>query len=65
VFIGAILLLVAAIRLLGGTFQPRHHFGLEASIWYWHFVDAVWLLLFVVFYWWPAADASLERTLRL
>jgi heme/copper-type cytochrome/quinol oxidase subunit 3 len=65
VFIGATLLLIAAVRLLGGTFQPRHHFGLEASIWYWHFVDAVWLLLFLVFYWWPAADASVERSLGL
>lgn len=65
VFIGATLLLIAALRILGTSFQPRHHFGLEASIWYWHFVDAVWLLLFLVFYWWPAAQASIDRTLGL
>jgi cytochrome c oxidase subunit 3 len=65
VLIGATLLLIAALRLLGTSLQPRHHFGLEASIWYWHFVDAVWLLLFLVFYWWPSAHASIERTLGL
>jgi len=65
VFIGATLLLIAMLRLFGTSYQPRHHFGLEASIWYWHFVDAVWLLLFLVFYWWPVVDGSIERTLGL
>lgn len=65
VLVGATLLLIAALRLLGSTFQPRHHFGLEAAIWYWHFVDAVWLLLFLVFYWWPSAHASIEPSLGL
>jgi cytochrome c oxidase subunit 3 len=65
VFIGASLLLIGAVRVLGSSLQPRHHFGLEASVWYWHFVDVVWLLLFLVFYWWPAAQASIERTLGL
>jgi heme/copper-type cytochrome/quinol oxidase subunit 3 len=58
VFIGATLLAIAAVRLLGGSFEPRRHFGLEASIWYWHFVDAVWLFLFMVFYWWPTASIA-------
>ncbi len=65
VFIGATLLLISAIRLTGNSFRPRHHFGLEASVWYWHFVDVVWLMLFLVFYWWPAAHVSVERTLGL
>lgn len=65
VLVGATLLVIAAFRILGTSLLPRHHFGLEASIWYWHFVDAVWLLLFLVFYWWPAATGAVERTLGL
>ena len=33
-------------------FTREHHFGFEAAAWYWHFVDVVWLFLFVSIYWW-------------
>ena len=38
-------------RALKGQFDAEHHFGFEAAAWYWHFVDVVWLLLFVLVYW--------------
>jgi cytochrome c oxidase subunit 3 len=37
------------------AFQPRQHFGFEAAAWYWHFVDVVWLFLFLSIYWWGGA----------
>ncbi len=51
VTIGAIMLTVMLVRSLRGHFTPDHHFGFEAAAWYWHFVDVVWLLLFVLVYW--------------
>jgi cytochrome c oxidase subunit 3 len=51
VTIGAIMLTVMLARILRGHFTPDHHFGFEAAAWYWHFVDVVWLLLFVLVYW--------------
>jgi len=51
VTIGVIMLTVMLFRVLAGHFKPDHHFGFEAVAWYWHFVDVVWLLLFVVVYW--------------
>nr|YP_009941517.1 cytochrome c oxidase subunit III [Pseudocrangonyx joolaei]QOC70575.1 cytochrome c oxidase subunit III [Pseudocrangonyx joolaei] len=54
VLIGSALLLISLARLQMGHFSKDHHFGLEASIWYWHFVDVVWLFLFVSIYWWGA-----------
>jgi len=50
VTLGAIMLLVIAIRSMKGHFKPRHHFGFEAVAWYWHFVDVVWLGLFIFVY---------------
>ena len=38
-------------RLMRGHFDERHHFAFEAAAWYWHFVDVVWLVLFVCVYW--------------
>jgi heme/copper-type cytochrome/quinol oxidase subunit 3 len=52
VFIGTCFLLVCLFRLLLNHFTTEHHFGFEAACWYWHFVDVVWLFLFVVIYWW-------------
>ena len=52
VFVGTIFLIVCFFRALAGHFTPRSHFGFEAAAWYWHFVDVVWLFLFVSVYWW-------------
>ncbi len=51
VTLGAIILLVILIRSISGHFTPRKHFAFEAAAWYWHFVDVVWLGLFVFVYW--------------
>ncbi|HNQ75829.1 MAG TPA: cytochrome c oxidase subunit 3, partial [Pseudothauera hydrothermalis] len=51
VTIGAIMLSVMLGRALAGHFTAEHHFAFEANAWYWHFVDVVWLMLFVVVYW--------------
>jgi len=51
VTIGAIMLVVIWLRVLKGHFTPRRHFAFEAVAWYWHFVDVVWLGLFVFVYW--------------
>ncbi len=51
VTIGAIMLLVMLIRSMKGHFTPRQHFAFEAAAWYWHFVDVVWLGLFIFVYW--------------
>ena len=52
VLIGTIFLLISFIRIIFNHFTSTHHFGFEAAAWYWHFVDVVWLFLFVVIYWW-------------
>jgi cytochrome c oxidase subunit 3 len=51
VTLGAIMLTVIFLRCLAGHFKPDHHFGFEAVAWYWHFVDVVWLGLFIFVYW--------------
>lgn len=51
VTVGAIMLMVILGRSLAGHFTPLGHFAFEASAWYWHFVDVVWLLLFTFVYW--------------
>ncbi len=51
VTIGAIMLAVMYFRVRAGHFRPDNHFAFEATAWYWHFVDVVWLFLFVVVYW--------------
>nr|YP_006460287.1 cytochrome c oxidase subunit III [Ochlodes venata]ADI75322.1 cytochrome c oxidase subunit III [Ochlodes venata] len=52
VIIGTIFLLTCFIRHLFYHFSNKHHFGFEAAAWYWHFVDVVWLFLFISIYWW-------------
>jgi len=52
VIVGTIFLAVTLMRVYKGHFTPTHHFGFEAAAWYWHFVDVVWLFLFVCVYWW-------------
>lgn len=51
VTIGTIMLIVMLLRSLKGHLTPDNHFAFEATAWYWHFVDVVWLFLFVVVYW--------------
>ncbi len=51
VTVGAIMLSVVLYRVLKGHFTPERHFGFEGAAWYWHFVDVVWLGLYVVVYW--------------
>jgi cytochrome c oxidase subunit 3 len=51
VTLGTIMLIVIFLRALKGHFTPEHHFAFEGVSWYWHFVDVVWLLLFVLVYW--------------
>jgi len=51
VTMGAIMLSVVLGRVLKGHFTPDHHFAFEGAAWYWHFVDVVWLGLYVVVYW--------------
>lgn len=52
VIVGTLFLLVCLVRHLKGEFSARHHFGFEAAAWYWHFVDVVWLFLYLALYWW-------------
>ena len=51
VTMGATMLLVIMIRSMKGHFAPENHFAFEAVAWYWHFVDVVWLGLFIFVYW--------------
>jgi cytochrome c oxidase subunit 3 len=51
VTLGTIMLIVILMRSIKGHFTSDHHFGFEGVAWYWHFVDVVWLLLFVLVYW--------------
>ena len=51
VTLGTIMLIVIFFRSVAGHFTPERHFGFEAVSWYWHFVDYVWILLFIFIYW--------------
>nr|QTC08180.1 cytochrome c oxidase subunit III [Parachauliodes rastellus] len=52
VIIGTTFLLICLIRQINCHFSSNHHFGFEAAAWYWHFVDVVWLFLYISIYWW-------------
>ena len=51
VMLGTLMLIVILLRSMKGHFTPSNHFGFEGVAWYWHFVDVVWLGLFVFVYW--------------
>lgn len=54
VFVGATYLLLVLVSLFDFKFLYNHHFIFESAAWYWHFVDVVWLFLFISIYWWGA-----------
>ena len=58
VIIGTIFLAVCLVRAIKGHFTPERHFGFEAAAWYWHFVDVVWLFLFVSIYIFGAGEIA-------
>ena len=60
VIIGTIFLAVCLARTYKGHFTPKQHFGFEAAAWYWHFVDVVWLFLFITIYIWGGWGAPVH-----
>jgi cytochrome c oxidase subunit 3 len=52
VIIGSLFLTTCLARTNLNHFSSSHHFGFEAAAWYWHFVDVVWLFLYIIIYWW-------------
>ena len=58
VLIGTLFLAVCLFRTVKGHFKPESHFGFEAAAWYWHFVDVVWLFLFVAVYYWGGGSSE-------
>ena len=59
VFVGTVFLFVCWIRTKKGHFTKTDHFGFEAAAWYWHFVDVVWLFLFIAVYWWGGLGGTI------
>jgi len=62
VIIGTVAIVVCLIRHLYYHFLRDHHIGLELSFWYWHFVDVIWILLYIVMYW---GGCNLEEIFKL
>jgi cytochrome c oxidase subunit 3 len=60
VLVGTIFLIICYLRAKRGDFTPKAHFGFEAAAWYWHFVDVVWLFLFVSIYVWGGGGAPVH-----
>ena len=60
VIVGTIFLIVCLARTYKGHFTPKQHFGFEAAAWYWHFVDVVWLFLFIAIYIWGGWGAPVH-----
>ena len=65
VIVGTIFLIVCFYRLIMSHFTSTNHFGFEAAIWYWHFVDVVWIFLYIFVYVWPSvyyfSDSRIEN----
>nr|UKT66247.1 cytochrome c oxidase subunit III [Haplotrema minimum] len=59
VAVGASFLFVCLLRMIKFHFNKNHHMGFIAAAWYWHFVDVVWLFLYVSIYWWGSSKDSL------
>jgi cytochrome c oxidase subunit III len=60
VLVGTVFLIVCLARAYKGHFTPEQHFGFEAAAWYWHFVDVVWLFLFIAIYVWGSWGAPIH-----
>lgn len=58
VIVGTTFLFYVFLSLLSGSLLYNHHFSFEAAAWYWHFVDVVWLILFISVYWWGSLGYS-------
>nr|YP_010561820.1 cytochrome c oxidase subunit 3 [Austropallene cornigera]UYX57768.1 cytochrome c oxidase subunit 3 [Austropallene cornigera] len=54
VIIGTLFMIICYMRMYKNHFTNNHHTGMELMIWYWHFVDIVWLFLYMSYYWWPS-----------
>nr|ATD53029.1 cytochrome c oxidase subunit III [Hishimonus phycitis] len=52
VIIGTMFIMISTMRMFNLHMSSYHHVGFEASAWYWHFVDVVWLFLYISIYWW-------------
>jgi len=64
VLLGTLFLTVSFFRILKFHYSRTHHFGFEAAAWYWHFVDVVWLFLFVFVYWWGNSITEYEMLIE-
>jgi len=56
VIIGTLIIFIMTLRIYYNQLSQEHHFGFEAGAWYWHFVDVVWLFLFITIYWWASIE---------
>lgn len=63
VIVGSTFLIICLLRQFKFHFTSKHHFGFEAAAWYWHFVDVVWLFLYVSIYWWGSYSFSIISTI--
>nr|BAD86518.1 cytochrome oxidase subunit III [Doliolum nationalis] len=52
VLVGSAFLVVCLVRMVGGQLNASRHVGYECAVWYWHFVDTVWIYLYCLVYWW-------------
>jgi heme/copper-type cytochrome/quinol oxidase subunit 3 len=60
VIIGTLFISVCFLRFLKGHFSREHHLGFEFAAWYWHFVDVVWLFVYIMIYWWGGYETGFE-----